>query len=150
MGKTPDFIAQSQSYNIIYRYGVNIISLLSVYSLCFPIGLDFLFIKFLLQFFLSWMSILVIYSSPISVYAFSNHVFLGLATGLRSTLISIHFSPSLHNFLHHVSKSSQSTTSDNSCDRFNSYQVYQFFPSHVFHVDATHPSNHLHLCSFKL
>ena len=41
--------------------------------------------------------------------------------------------------------SSQPTTSNDSCDMF-----YQFFtyPS-AFHRRTTHPSNHLHLCSFK-
>ena len=57
----------------------------------FPIGLDFLFIIFLLNFFRSWTSSLSISSSAISASTLSNHVFLGLPTGLLpSTLYSIH------------------------------------------------------------
>ena len=42
------------------------------------------------------------------------------------------------------------TTSNDSCDRLNSNQLYQFFsfPS-AFHRHTTHPSNHLHLCSLN-
>ena len=61
----------------------------------FPIGLDFLFITFtiLLHLLLSWTSSLSISSSAISTSTLSNHVFLGLPTGLLpSTLYSIHFS----------------------------------------------------------
>ena len=47
-----------------------------------PIGLDFLFITFLLHFLLSWTSSLSISSSAISTSTLSNHVFLGLPTGL--------------------------------------------------------------------
>ena len=60
----------------------------------FPIGLDFLFITFtiLLHLLLSWTSSLSISSSAISTSTLSNHVFLGLPTGLLpSTLYSIHF-----------------------------------------------------------
>ena len=54
----------------------------------FPIGLDFLFTTFLL----SWTSSLSISSSDISASTLSNHVFLGLPTGLLpSTLYYIHF-----------------------------------------------------------
>ena len=69
------------------------------------------------------------------------------------------FNSILHTFLHlvlitfshHMSIPSQSTTSNDSRDRLNSNQPSQFLicPS-VFHGDTTHPSNHLHLCSFKL
>ena len=64
------------------------------FIVCFPIGLDFLFITFtfLLHFLLSWTSSLSISSSAISASTLSNHVFLGLPTGLLpSTLYSIHF-----------------------------------------------------------
>ena len=52
---------------------------------------------------------------------------------------------------HHMSIPSQYTTSNESCDRLNSNQPSQLFicPS-VFQWDTTHPSNHLHLCYFKL
>ena len=44
----------------------------------------------------------------------------------------------------------QHTTNNDSWDRINSNQLYQFFtcPS-VFHGNITHPSNHLHLCYFN-
>ena len=59
---------------------------------CFPIGLDFLFIIFLLHLFLSWGIFLSISSSAISASTLCNHVILGLPTGiLPSTLNSIHF-----------------------------------------------------------
>ena len=55
-------------------------------------GLYFLFITYRLHFFLSWISSLSISSSARSASRFSNHVFLGLPTGLLpSTLISIIF-----------------------------------------------------------
>ena len=54
----------------------------------FPIGLDFLFITFLLHFFRSWTSSLSISSSAISASTLFNHVLLGL---LPSTIYSIHF-----------------------------------------------------------
>ena len=58
----------------------------------FPIWLDFLFITFSLHFFLSWISSLSIFSSAITASTHSNHVLLGLPTGLLpSTLNSIHF-----------------------------------------------------------
>ena len=58
----------------------------------FPMGLGFLFITFLLHFFLSWTSSLLMSSSAISASTLSNHVLLGLPTGLLpSTLNSIHF-----------------------------------------------------------
>ena len=59
-----------------------------------PIGMDFLFITFtiFLHLLLSWTSSLSISSSAISTSTLSNHVFLGLPTGLLpSTLYSIHF-----------------------------------------------------------
>ena len=60
----------------------------------FPIELDFLFITFtfLLHLLLSWISSLLISSLAISAFTLSNHVFLGLPTGLLpSTLYSKHF-----------------------------------------------------------
>ena len=85
----------------------------------FLIGLDFLFITFSLHFFLSWTSSLSISSSAISASTLSNHVFLGLPTSLLpSTLNSIHFfTQSLISFPHHMPMPSQSTTSNDSCDR---------------------------------
>ena len=68
-------------YIIYYRFIVR-----------FLIGLDFLFITFLLHFLLSWTSSLSISCSAISASTLSNHVFLDLPTGLLpSTLYSIHF-----------------------------------------------------------
>ena len=98
----------------------------------FPIGLDFLFITFtnLLHLLLSWTSSLSISSSAISTSTLFNHVFLGLPTGLLpSTLYSIHFfTQSSSSFLIiHMSIPSQSTTSNESCDRLNSNQPSQFF-----------------------
>ena len=64
------------------------------FTVRFPIGLDFLFITFtfLLHLLLPWTSSLSISSSAISASTLSNHVFLGLPTGLLpSTLYSIHF-----------------------------------------------------------
>ena len=114
----------------------------------FPIGLDFLFITFLLHCFLSWKSSLSISSSAkpllhsltMSFLVFQPVYCLQLYTSYIS-------SPSPH----YMSTPSQSTTSNESCDRLNSNQPSQFFIYHsVFHGDTTHPSNHLHLCSFKL
>ena len=69
------------------------------------------------------------------------------------------FNSKLHTFLHpvlitlphHMCISSQSTTSNDCCDRLNSNNPPKFFicPS-VLYGDTTQPSNHLHLCSFKL
>ena len=75
----------------------------------FPIGLDFLFVTFLLHLLISWTSSLSISSSAISASTLSNHVFLGLPTGLLpSTLYFIHFftqssSPFLITCLYHLS-----------------------------------------------
>ena len=78
----------------------------------FPIGLDFLFLTFLLLLLLSWTSSLPIPSSAISASTLSNDVFLGLPTGLLpSTLYSIHFFAQSSTFSHHMSIPSQSTTS---------------------------------------
>ena len=58
------------------------------------------------------------------------------------------FLPSLH---HHMSLLSQPSTSNDSCDRLNSNKFFLFFTHlSIFHGNSTHPSNHLHLCSFKL
>ena len=81
-----------------------------------------------------------------SASTLSNHVFLGLTTGLlHLTLNSIHFLI-LITFPHHMSTQSQSTTSnDSNCDRLNSSQLSLFLtcPS-TFHGNTTHPSNHPH------
>ena len=69
----------------------------------FLIGLDFLFITFifLLHLLLSWTSSLSISSSAISASTLSNHVFLGLPTGLLpSTLYSIHFFTQSSSYVH--------------------------------------------------
>ena len=91
----------------------------------FPIKLDFLFITFRLHVFLSWMFSLSISSSAISASTFSNHVFLGLQTGLLpSTLISINLlHPVFIIISHHMFIPYQSTTSNDSCDRVNSHQT---------------------------
>ena len=67
------------------------------------------------------------------------------------TILHTFLHPVLITFSHHMSIPSQSTTSNESCDRLNFNQPSQFFicPS-VFQLDTTHPSNHQHLCSFKL
>ena len=70
----------------------------------FPIGLDFLFISFtfLLHLLLSWTSSLSITSSAISTFTLSNHVCLGLPTGLLPSTPYIS-SPSPHHlFSSHV------------------------------------------------
>ena len=54
----------------------------------FPIGLDFLFITFLLHFIISWTSSFSISSSATPASTLSNHVLLGR---MPSTLNSIHF-----------------------------------------------------------
>ena len=108
------FRCQQKYIYIYYRFIVR-----------FPIGLDFLFITFLLHFLLSWTSSLSISSSAISASTLSNHVFLGLPTGLLPSTPYIS-SPSPH----HMSIPSQSTTSNESCDRLNSNQPSQFFICH--------------------
>ena len=82
----------TNSYILLY------ILLLSV-LVRFPIGLDFLFVTFLLNFFLSWTYSLSISSSAIYASTLSNHVLLGLPTGLLpSTLNSRHSSASPQHF----------------------------------------------------
>ena len=77
---------------IIYYYLKLIIYIFYLFIVRFPIGLDFLFMTFLLHFFLSLTSSLSISSSAISASTLSNHVLLHLPTGLLpSTLNSIHF-----------------------------------------------------------
>ena len=118
----------------------------------FPIGLDFLFRTFLLHFFLSWTYSLSISSSAMSTSTLSNHV-LGRSTGSSAfnSILHTFLHPVLITFPHHMSIQSQSTTSNDSCDRLNSNKLSQIFTClSVFHGNTTHPSNHLHLCSFKL
>ena len=102
----------------------------------FPIGLDFLFITFLLHFLLLWTSSLSISSSAISASTLSNHVLvcqpvfcLQLYTPYISSPSPHHLSssPFLITFPHHMSIPSQSTTSNESCDMLNSNQPSQFF-----------------------
>ena len=115
----------------------------------FPIGLDFLFITFLLHFFLSWTSSLSISSSAISAYTLSNHV-LGRTTGrLPSTLYSIHFFTQSSFFLitcpYHLSLPLLMTAV------IGSTPTNFLNSSLVFHGNTTHPSvvvvdPHLHAC----
>ena len=66
--------------------------MISSFIVCFPIGFDFLFITYFLNFFLSWTSSLSISSSAISASTLSNNVLFGLSTGLLpSTLNTIYF-----------------------------------------------------------
>ena len=58
--------------------------------------------------------------------------------------------PVLVTFPHHLTIPSQPTTSNDSCDRLNSNQLSLCFTCSVFQGNTTHPSNHLHLCSFQL
>ena len=105
------------SYYIYYRFIVR-----------FPIGLDFLFTTFLLHFLLSWTSSLSISSSAISTSTLSNHVFHGIRTGLLpSNLLHKFLHPVFITFPRHISIPSQSTISNESCDRLNSNQHSQFF-----------------------
>ena len=128
-----------QGWYIYYRFIV-----------CFPIGLDFLFITFYLHFFLSWISSLSNSNSAISASTLYNYVLLGFPNGLLpSTLNSIYFftqSSSLflitcpyHLSLPLLMKVVLGSTPTN---LLNSILV--------FHRDSTHPSNHLHLCFFKV
>ena len=119
----------------------------------FPIGLYFLLITYFSISSCHGHLLLSISSSAISSLTLCNHVLLGLPTGLLpSTLNYMHFFtqfPSL--FLHHMSIPSQPTTSNDSCDRLNSNQLYHnssLVPS-AFHRHTIHPSNHLHLCSLN-
>ena len=73
---------------------------------------------------MSWTSSLSISSSVISTSTLSNHVIRGLTVGLRpSTPYSLHFSFSLH----HMSIPFQPTISNDSCERMNSNQLFNFF-----------------------
>ena len=111
------------------------------------IGLDFPFINIFLHFFLSWTSSLPISWSAIFASTLSKHV-LGLLTGLLpSILYSIHFfikSLVLITCPYHLSLPLLMTVV------VVSNQLSQFFTCPVFHGNVTHPSNHLHLCSFTL
>ena len=114
-----------------WSFDFHILNLVKIYYWCivrFPIGLDFLFIPFtfLLHILLSWTSSLSISSLAISASKLSLHVFLVLLTGLLpSTLLHTFLYPVLITFSHHMSIPSQSTTSNESCDRLN--QPSQFF-----------------------
>ena len=97
----------------------------------FPIGLDFLFITFtiFLHLLLSWTSSLSISSSPISTSTLSKPR-LSWSSNRSSAFNSIlhtFLHPVLITFSHHMSIPSQSTTSNESCDRLNSNQPSQFF-----------------------
>ena len=96
-------MAVMQYYYYITRYH-SIIMLYYRFIVRFPIGLDFLFITFLLHFLLSWTSSLSISSLAISATTLSNHVFLGLPTGIQpSTLYSIHFFTQSSSHVHTIS-----------------------------------------------
>ena len=64
----------------------------------FPMGLEFLFITFLLHLLLSWTSSLSISSSAISASTLSNHVFLGLLLKVFQPVFCL----KLYTFLHPV------------------------------------------------
>ena len=87
----------------------------------FPIGLDFLFITFtfLLHLLLSWTSSLSISSSAISASTLPNHVFFWSSNRFSAFNSILHtlLHPVLITFSHHMSIPSQSTTSNESCDR---------------------------------
>ena len=58
--------------------------------------------------------------------------------------------PVIVTFCHHMYIPSQPTTSNDSCDRLNPTSPTSFLHfSLVFHGNDTHPSNDLHMCSFK-
>ena len=101
----------------------------------FPIGFDFLLITFFPHLFLAWTSSLSISSSAISASTLSNHV-LDRPTGSSA------FNFILHTFLHSPLMTVVLVSTPTN--------VFHLFtcPS-VFHGNTTHPSNHLHLCSFK-
>ena len=125
----PSYKVLNSYYIYYYRFIVH-----------FPIGLDFLFKTFILHFFLSWTSSLSISSTAISSSTLSNHVLLGLPIGLLpSTPKSIHFfTKSLITFPHHMSIPSQSTTSNDSCDRLNSNQTSSFVLLSFMEIPHTH------------
>ena len=84
----------TKNNTIVWKRGCKLLLYYYRFIVRFPIGLDFLFITFtiLLHLLLSWTSSLSISSLAISTSTLSNHVFLGLPTGLLpSTLYSIHF-----------------------------------------------------------
>ena len=88
----------------------------------FPIGLDYPFITFIFLFhlLLSWTSSLSISSSAISAstcLSWSSN----RSSAFNSILHTI-LHPVLITFSHHMSIPSQSTTSNESCDRLNSNQ----------------------------
>ena len=134
-------------YIIYYRFVVR-----------FPIGLEFLFITFLLRFLLSWTPSLSISGSAISASTLSNHVFLGLPTGLLpSTIYPIHFftqssSPILIICPYHLSLPPlmKVVIGSTPTSLLNSSFVLLSF-NEIPHIHLiiciSAPSNHLHLCS---
>ena len=93
---------------ICYHNLINIIMLYIVHKyrfiVRFPIGLDFLLIALFLHIFLSWTSSLSISSSFISASTLSNHVLLGLPTGLLpSTPYLLHFFTQSSSYVHTIS-----------------------------------------------
>ena len=104
-------------FNISYYYW---------FKVSFTIGLDFLFIIFLIHFFLSWTYSLSISSSAISASTLSNYVLLGLPTGLLpSTLNSIHFITQSSSLAHKLDHSSLAGNSG--CQKW--YNLSELHPS---------------------
>ena len=79
--------------------------------------------------FLSLTDIFVDLSSAISASTLSNHVFLGSSnrSSAFNSILHKFLHPVLITFSHHMSIPSQSTTSNECCDRLNSNQPSQFF-----------------------
>ena len=76
---------------------------------------------------------------------FSNHVFIGLLTAFNSDRHTL-FHPVLLTFPHRMFIPSQPTTSDDRCDRLNSYQLSQSFTTLVLRLLLETP--HIHLIIF--
>ena len=127
------------NYNYYYRV---IVSFLRVRALDLPL------ITLYIHSVLLWTSSLPISSSAIFASTLSNHVLLGLPTGLQpSTLISIHFFIQSSSFFlitcpYHLSITLLMTV------EIGSTSTILLNSSLVFHGNATHPSNHV--CSIKL
>ena len=105
----------------------------------FPIWLDFLFITFLLHFFLSWTSSLSISNATISA-----------STPCPSWSSAFNSKP--HTFLHPILITCPCPLSLPLLMTavIGSTPTSLLNSSVVFHGDTTPPSNHMHLCSFKL
>ena len=113
------------------------------FMVCFPIGLDFLLIIFLLHFFLS-CGIFLVSVLPDPLLHSLTMSFLVFHLAFNSKLHTFHH-PTIHTFPHHMSIPSQSTTSNNSYDRLQLQQVFS-----IIHMSFCLSFNHLYICSFKL